>query len=268
MVGLVTLDPETLPRKFSISDDTATTMGYVAETADSTSTNEDPTLRSVTITGTDTLIASVRYSKQLGMDAWDFPTFLSRNAASRVARAVEHALTTGKAQDGTTVLPNQTTGGLLSFVQTGVTTATLAAGVGEEDLLNLYTSVDGAYQETGVWMLSPSARKVLLGIKDGFGRPLLTFDSQDGLARLFGRPVYLNNSMPQVTSGGSFVASAPFALFGDFSRAYAMIGGETRIQVLTERFATTYENLALIHVRLGGVGLLPNAVSKLVLAAS
>jgi HK97 family phage major capsid protein len=250
--------------KFTVSDDTASKMKYIAEGSDSTSSAADPTLVS-TIPSTDALVTTVKYSLEMLEDAFSLDSFIRDIAGLRVARAVEHALTTGQDQDGV-ALPNQFTGGLLASVPTGATTSTLAAGVKYLDFVALFTSLDAAYVAPGkgAFMVSPTTYNYLLTQVTTDNRPFWSFDGTTGLLTILGLPVYKNNAM-----GSYNTASTQAVLCGDFSSAYAYLnGGGIKIKVLNERYIDTHEGAAVIYHRLGGAKLVSGAVKALVTAAS
>jgi HK97 family phage major capsid protein len=256
--------------KQTISDDTATTMTYIAESGATSSIEADPTLSSV-IPGTDSLITVVKYSKQELEDADDLETFIQGIAGLRVARAVEYALTLGKDNGSTTQLPNSPTGGLLANVSAGVTQTSgeLSAGPTYGQLSALAGSVDHAYYAapSSGFMASPSVFNFLVAQTDTTGRPLYKFSSETGLLQIAGKPLYVNNAMPNYNA-----ASSPAVLFGSFQHAYSYLNGSgasgMRIRVLKERFADVFEGAAIIYTRLGAATLVSGAVKALVTAAS
>lgn len=254
------------PWKLVNSDDTASTMTYIPETGATAGVEADPTSQS-TIPGTDSLVSVIKYSRQELEDAEDLQAFIQSVSGLRVARSVEHALTVGKDNGGNSALPNSPVGGLLANVPTGTTTASLAAGIGYSDLVNLAGSVDHAYYVKGVYMASPSVHNYLLGQKDSTSRPYYNVDPETGLLMINGKPLYVNNAMPAYN-----VASSPVCLFGDFSRALVYLNGSgvggMKIRVLTERYADVVEGAALIYTRLGSATLINGSVKALVTAAS
>lgn len=253
-------------RKLIVSDDSAATMNYLAETGSTGALSADPALISK-IPGADALVTVVRFSYQELEDAANFDEFLADIAGLRVARAVEYALTLGKDNGTNTPLPNSPAGGLLGVVPTGATTASLTAGLGYTDFVNLVSSVDQAYfaAPNSGFMASPSVVHYLYQQKDSTSRPYYGINPNTGLLEILGKPVYVNASMPAYNA-----ASSPVVLFGDFSRAYAYLNvGGVGIQVLKERYVVdTMQAAAVIHHRLGAATLVSGAVKALVTAAS
>jgi HK97 family phage major capsid protein len=254
------------PTKFTITDDTASTMTYLSETSNAAGAEAEPSMSS-TVPGTDTLVTLVKYSFQELDDANDIEGFIRDLAFVRASRAAEYALTLGKDNGTETQLPNSPTGGLLGSVGAGVTQSAgqLAAGPTYAQLANLAGSVDHAYYAApnSGFMASPSVFNLLVSQTDTTGRPLYAFN-EDGLLVIAGKPLYVNNAMPAYNA-----ASSPVVLFGDYSRRYAYLdGGGLQIKILAERFADTLEGAAVIYQRLGAANLVPNSVKSLVSAAS
>ena len=253
-------------RKFPVSDDTASTMSYLAEDGSSSGLEEDPALFSQIPGTTDSLVTTVLYSFQELNDAFSLESFISDVAGIRVGRAVEYALTLGKDNGTNTALPNSPAGGLLGNVTAGITgtAGTLAAGPTYSLLSQLSASVDHAYRINGAFMASPSVFDFLVEQVESTGRPLYKFDPNSGLLIVAGKPLYVNAAMPSYNA-----ASSPVVLFGDFSRAYAYLnGGGIRIKILSERYADQMLGAAVIYHRLAAATLVSNAVKSLVTAAS
>jgi HK97 family phage major capsid protein len=175
---------------------------------------------------------------------------------------------TGTTNDGSsTALPNSPTGGFLGFVVEGATTATLAAGIGYTDLVNLAGSVDHSYYVNGSYMASPSVFQYLLGQKDSTSRPYYNVDPDTGLLMINGKPLYVNAAMPAYNAAGS-----PVCLFGQFSNAWNVLNAGLRLKVIgnnDESPALSFLTRELIiWTRLGQSAGLNNAVKSLVTAAS
>jgi HK97 family phage major capsid protein len=256
------------PTKFVVTDGTNQTFSLLSEgTTSAKSVAQTPTVFS-DITGTDTLVSSVVYSVQELEDASDVISFLNRIAGNAVLRAWEHAITLGTTNDGSsTALPNSPTGGFLGFVVEGATTATLAAGIGYTDLVNLAGSVDHSYYVNGSYMASPSVFQYLLGQKDSTSRPYYNVDPDTGLLMINGKPLYVNAAMPAYNAAGS-----PVCLFGQFSNAWNVLNAGLRLKVIgnnDESPALSFLTRELIiWTRLGQSAGLNNAVKSLVTAAS
>lgn len=219
------------------------------------------------ITDTDSIASSVIYSAQEAEDASDLAGFLTRIAGLAVSRARETAITLATTNDGTnTALPNSPTGGLLASAQRGATTASLPAGIGYSDLINLAGSLDHSYYIKGSYMASQSVHDTLLGQKDGQGRPYYLVDPATGLLMINGKPLYVNAAMPAYNA-----ASSPVVLFGDFSKAWNVLSTGVRLKVISNDESPVLTLLTrelIIWTRLGQSVGLTNAVKALYTPAS
>jgi HK97 family phage major capsid protein len=250
------------PQKFSISDDTSSTMTYLSESSNTSSVEEDSVLLSQ-ITSTDALVSVIKWSLQMMDDASGFESFIRDIAGLRAARSIETALTTGK--DGSGIaLPNSPVGGLLANVTTGVTTSSLSAGIPYASLVALAGSTDHAYYVNGSFMASPSVHNYLLTQVTTIGTPLYPIDPVTGCLTICGKTLWVNNSMPAYNA-----ASSPVVLFGDYSKAYAYVNVGLKIRILRERFVPdAMLGAAVLHTRIGAATLVSGAVKALVTAAS
>lgn len=250
------------PMKVSIGNDTANGITLVATEGSSGPAETDPAFLS-RLLSTDTVSGGlVKVSfEELEDSAFDVESFLRTYFAKRFGRGLEVAVTKGTDSSGT-VLPNQTTGGLLGTATVGSTTASLAAGIGWTDLVGAYGALDAAYATNASWVFNTNTRATLLGMKDGFGRPFWTPDpSADGpFEKLLGLPVVLNQAMP------NYGANATPILLGDLSSAYLLrTDGAPSILRLNERYADTLEVGFYLYSRIGGISLAaPGAPSPLV----
>lgn len=254
------------PRKLVVTDGTNQTFSLLTQgTTSALSVAQQPTVFSH-VNNLDTLVSSVVYSVQELDDAFDLNSFLNRTAGTAVARAREVAITLGTSNDGSnTALPNGA-GGLLSSLTAGATTATLAAGIGYADLVNLAGSVDHSYYLAGSYMASPSVHNYLLSQKDSTSRPYYNVDPQTGLLMINGKPLYVNAAMPAYNA-----ASSPVVLFGDYSKAWNVVNAGLRLKVISNDESPALSFLTrelIIWTRLGQSAGLSSAVKSLVTASS
>jgi HK97 family phage major capsid protein len=150
------------------------------------------------------------------------------------------------------VLPNQSTGGLLGAAVVGHTTASLAAGIGWQDLTNVFSSLDPAYSITPSWIMNSSTRSYLLGLVDGFGRPYFLPDpsGDNPFTRIMGFEIVLNQAMPNMGSDATPI------LFGDLEKSYLLrTDGAPSIIRLDERYAELLEVGFFMYTRIGGLSL-------------
>jgi HK97 family phage major capsid protein len=204
----------------------------------------------------------IRYSNELRDDsAFDLEQFLSSLASIRYGRGVESILTRG-VDSGGTATPNNP--GLLNLATVATTTATLAAGVAFTDLVKLFDSIDAAYLPRATWLMTSKTRNSLLTWADSTGRPFLVpAPTADGLDMLLGKPIVINQSLPQLGT-----ANATPILFGSLWDGLEMISSELRVTNLVERYADTFSSAIIPSTRLGSTSLAPNAIKALKLAAA
>jgi HK97 family phage major capsid protein len=241
------------PIKISLDNDTQNGLTLLATEGTSSPAETDPTFTSALL-GVDTVTGGlVKVSfQELEDSAFDLDSFIRDKFSLRYGRGLEKAVTLGTDSAGTT-LPNQTSGGILGAATAGTTTASLAAGIGWDDLTAAYGALDPAYVNPNTaWVFNSTTRATLLGMKDGFGRPFWIPDpSADGpFDKLMGYDVVIDQSMPNLG------ANAKPILFGDLSRAYLLrTDGDPSILRLNERYADTLEVGFFLYARIGGVSL-------------
>lgn len=247
-------DNKGVPLKISFGNDTANGLVLLGTEGTSGPSETDPSFQS-RILGVDTVTGGlVKVSfQELEDSSFDLDAFLRDSFSIRYARGIEQAVTTGT-DSASTTLPNQTTGGLIGAASAGDTTASLAAGIGWDDLTTAFSTLDPAYsnQVSTAWVMNSATRGYLVGLKDGFGRPYFTPDpSADGpFSKLLGFDVVINQAMPNMG------ASAKPILFGDLAKAYMLrTDGAPSVLRLNERYADTLEVGFYLYTRIGGVSL-------------
>lgn len=219
--------------------------------------------------GVDTVSCGlVRVSVQELEDSnFDLDSLIRDQFAVRYARGLEKAVTLGVDTNGTT-LPNNP--GFAAALPVGTTTTVLANGIGWDDLTNLYGSLDPAYTnpQKAVWQFNSLTRSYLVGLKDGFGRPLFMPDPSDDapFSRIMGFNVALNQALPNMG------ASAKPIIFGDPSTFMLRTDGAPSVVRLNERFMDTLEVGFFLYGRIGSTSLIrsgaPNGMTALQQAAS
>lgn len=123
--------------------------------------------------------------------------------------------------------------GVLTNSPVGVTAASTTTFTADE-LLSTFFALDYKYRDNAVWMMSDAAFAVIRKLKDSNGRYLL--DITNGLGdgpviTLMGKPVYMNNTMPALTTGNKVV------WFGDPSYYWIADFGDMYMQRLDELYA-------------------------------
>jgi HK97 family phage major capsid protein len=147
----------------------------------------------------------------------------------RIARGLSNLLVTGS-----------TSGNFQSIITTATAGVTSAAPttLGYEDFVGLYSKLDPAYVGNASWVMNSSTRGLLLGVLDGFGRPLFVPSvNTDSLSTILGPPVVISQYHPNVAAG---VVGA--VQFGSLTDAFILrTAGDVSILRLNERYADTGE---------------------------
>ena len=256
-------DNKGVPMKVSYDNDTTNGLTLLGTEGSSSPAETDPAFSSQ-ILGVDTVTGGlVKVSfQELEDSSFDLDAFIRSKFSIRYARGLEKVITLGVDSAGTT-LPNQPTGGLLASAHVAETTASVAAGIGWDDLTATFAAIDPAYAIPGKasWSMNSTTRAYLIGLKDGFGRPYFTPDpvADNPFGKLLGYDVVLNQSMPNMG------ASAKPILFGDLQQSYLLrTDGQPSILRLNERYADTLEVGFYLWSRIGGLSLAQSSVYPLV----
>ena len=241
------------PISVSLVDDTANGLQLVGE--GTVASEVDPSFNPRFQSSVDLLTTgSVRISNSLLLDSqFDLDNFIGTAMATRYYRGLSKAVTTGLDSVGT-VLPNMQ----VLRAPVGTTTASAAAGVGYQDLVNLFGSVDAAYANspTACFVMSSATRANLMGLTIQTGAPLLQTDpvTQQPFSSLFGKPIVISEYTPGVVAG-----NAPI-LFGDLKQAYVLrTVGNFGVKRLNELGALADETIFIMFARAGGYNLLPGS---------
>ena len=155
--------------------------------------------------------------------------------------------------------------GLLNVPGVATTPSGAAAALNDADaLINLFYALPQPYRQNGSWLLNGSTLATIRKLKDGHGNYLW----QPGLAAgqpetILGRPVTEAIDMPEIAAGETPV------IFGDFAKAYQIVD-RVSFSILRDPYSVATKGLVRFHARrrVGGGGLLAEAVRKLRIAAS
>jgi len=204
-------------------------------------TETDPTFSGV-ISSTDqcsTGVVKVTLA-ELQDSAFDIDSWLRDAFGKRYWRGVSSMITSGSSTGNVQAL----TSGVP--VVAGVAGATLE--IPYANLIALYGALDPAYESTASWLMNSTTRAGMMGVLDGFGRPLFIPSPNVGaFDTLLGRPVVLNQFLPNVTAN-----SKPL-MFGDFKQGYTFrTVGDLQVIRLNERYIDTGEIGFIGFARIGG----------------
>lgn len=134
-------------------------------------------------------------------------SFLSRMIGERFGRGMGAHFTSGT---GT----NQPQGVVTAAVA-GVSKATNTSAITYEDLVNLQTSVDGAYQSNARWMMNQNTLGLLRRITGSGNQPIFDPVTAPGIpTTILDRPYVINDHMEDIGNGNTPL------LYGDFSAYY------------------------------------------------
>lgn len=174
------------------------------------------TLGAYTYTSNGTGNAALKVSYDLLQDSTvDIPGFVGRKLGERIARkvAVDYVNGTGAGQP-TGIL--STAGGL-----TGATALSSNSAPTYADLLAIVHDLDPAYRANARWLFNDKFLKLVRGIVDENGRPLLwdysmQLGQNPGGMSLLGYPVVIDQACPDPS------ASNAFGVFGDINSAFVI----------------------------------------------
>lgn len=150
--------------------------------------------------------------------------------------------------------------GLLTSTLLGKTSA--AVGITADELLELQFSVDSEYAANGKYMMNSNTFLAISKLKDGQGNYLVTSATNGTTRSLFGKPVVINDNMPDVAAG-----SKPI-VFGDLSQYLIRNVKGINVFKFNEKYQDTNEVGFKASARFDGVLLQPAAVKHLLIAAA
>lgn len=117
--------------------------------------------------------------------------------------------------------------------------ANSATAVSADELIELQESIPDRYQAGAYWIMSKNTRTAIRKLKDGQGNYLLNKDAASRWGyTLFGKDVYISDSMPDMTAGKRAI------FYGNYKGLAVKISEEINIEVLRE----TKARLHLIEV--------------------
>lgn len=228
------------PMKVSIIDDTANVMAPVTE---GTAVPELDPVGTSAIISTDELSSLVKVSLQELQDsAFDVDNFLRNAFGPRYYRGLTQYMTTGSSTGNITGIVGGLAGNQITSAATG--------SLGLIDLEAAYGAIDPAYVQNGTFAMNSNTRAKLMGLTDSLGRPLLQESATDGpFSTLFGRPIVIDQFLPNVATGNVPV------IFADFQNAYLLREVNPGLSVvrLNERYMDTLEVGFIGMARVGGI---------------
>lgn len=154
----------------------------------------------------------------------DVVNFVINEMAKKIAQFLERELLNGTDGKAAGALSTNTT------LNAGSTTA-----ISADNLIDLQAKIPTVYQADACWIMHPSTFTTLKKLKDATGQYLLQNDFTSAMPyRILGKPVYLSDNMPTISSGKKAV------LYGDLSGLAVNFREDISIQILQEKYATMH----------------------------
>jgi len=201
------------------------TLGTAAWTAEEAAYNDsDDALTEVTLSAYK-LTRLVKASQELMADGvFDVAAWVVSQIGRAIGIGEEAAFVNGDGSDKPT--------GLVGGSSLGVT-ATSAAAITSDEVIDLYHSLGRPYRVNGTFVMADATAKLIRKLKDGNSQYLW----QPGLAggqpdTILGRPVVTSDNMPAAATGKKSV------VFADISRYYIADRAAPTVQRLNELYAT------------------------------
>lgn len=215
------------PIKIPTVDDTAVTaVAHTEGTALTDDGGKDVTIGQKSLDSYVFDTEFLRFSMELAQDsAFNVETLLAELLGERLGRIANQQLTTGLGVSA----PN----GVVTASTLGKT-ATAAAAITADELIDLQHSVDPAYRQSPKvrWMFNDTTLAAIRKLKDGQGNFLWQMgDVTKGTpGTLLGQMYEVNQAMASIATGTKPI------LFGDFGKYFVRKVGGPAIGVLRERF--------------------------------
>lgn len=247
-----------------------TSSGWVAET-DARAQTSTPTLASLTFDSGE-IYANPSITQRLLDDAqFDVESFIAANVAEEFAIQEGAAFISGDGTNKPRGLLTYVTGGASDAHHPGgnltVVNSGAAAALGADDgssadtLVGFLYSLASPYRPNASWLMNSTTAAVIAKLKTSTGdyiwREAFLADQP---ATLLGRPVVLDENMPDLAAGATPIA------FGDFSRGY-VINDRLGVRILRDPYTAKPYVLYYTTKRVGGGVLDPKAVRLLKISA-
>lgn len=228
------------PMRYATINDTGNLLAIVGETL--TVDEADPTAISGSTLSTDFMTTGVLKVSlaELQDSYFDLDAWVKNAFAKRYFRGLSSMVTLGNASN---------IGSLVTSTSVGFTTTASSTVIGWSDMVNLFASLDIAYDANAKWSFNAVTRAALLATVDGLGRPLyIPAPSSEAFDMVLGKQVVINPFMDSPAS-----AAVP-VLYGDHS-AYLLrtVKNDMSVVRLNERFIDTNEVGFILFARAGGV---------------
>ena len=169
----------------------------------------------------------IKVSRELLADtAINFESYMAGQIAKGIDKAEAPAFAVG---DGI----KKPTGYATSATVGASSTTAAAAAVTADEIIDFYYDLPEEYRRNATWRFNDNTMKAIDKLKDGNGNYLVTTFSDGTKPTIKGRPVSIDNSMPDLGTGNKFI------VLGDFSYFQIADRGAMTIQRLNELYAGT-----------------------------
>lgn len=186
--------------------------GFIGETLDATKIR--PSLKTVTLTQKRVGAATQLTNQLINDSGVDIVGYTNERLSRSVGRAIERGILLG-AKSGEQA--DQTFRPITKDADIVAKASTLAGAVPTvEELLAVYTTLNPAYLDGSMWIVSRAVFNGILALKDGDGTYLVFRDIVNGKPgyTLFGCPVHVTNILTDDETG---------IVFGNLNQAYGML---------------------------------------------
>lgn len=169
----------------------------------------------------------IKVSRELLADTEiNFETYMAGQIAKGIDKAEAPSFTIG---DGVKKPTGYVTTATVGSNSTTASTDSVTA----DEIIDIYYDLPEEYRRNATWRLNDNTLKAIDKLKDGDGNYLVTTFSDNTMPKIKGRPVIVDNSMPDMGASSKFIA------IGDFSYYQIADRGGMSIQRLDELYAGT-----------------------------
>lgn len=199
-------------------------------------------------------------NQNLEDSTWDIEGFLLKRLTRQFAQKEGTAFTKG---DGV-ARPE----GIVTNTSINSFTSTQASNINPADIIQMMHVGKSGYRKTATWGMSNNTIGVLRLFKDSQNRPLWQMFGQEFVETLYGRPIVEIPDMVNPASGNiTYTTGDVPVLFGDFNQGYQIVDRVgLAFQVIKELYSVQNQTGYIARMRVGGKVVLPEAITKLVIA--
>jgi len=207
------------PRPFPVDNDTTSVGEMLPEATQMTA--EDVPIGQTILNSYRFDSKIIKVSNELLLDTgFDFPAYLTRRLAIRLARIYNYVLTNGSGSNQPLGLTNAAAVGAVAVGSSGNTGFNDGSNtVGSADLAALEGSVDPSYRIGAAYMMSSGTLAYLRALLDKSGRPIFLGLHEGPPNSVLNYPVVLNDDMDQLqTEPSSPPVTRKTVAFGKFDQ--------------------------------------------------